>query len=546
MSLSRVLPILLVALVAVVAVAPALDGRFIYDDQYYLVGNPAVRGEASPWTTPLGSPQQALWRPLTVVSFALQWQGPEAAGPLRAVNVALHALTAVLLLLLARRLGLPGEVAVLAALLFAVHPVHAEAVAWVSGRAELLAAALVFASWLAWLAPGRLAAVACAVLFAAALLSKENALVAPLLFAAGDVLIRRRPVARGRLIALGAVAAGVWAARLAVLPQALPAGAPFGDVSLAGRLVVAANILGEALRQCVLPGEPRVFHPRSEFLGPQAGPLLALAAAAAVVALCWRRQRTAAGALLLVPLALLTVLNLLPIGATFAARFLYLPSACVCLAAGALLAALARRELSGAGLGASVLLAGAALTLGLSACRDATRVFSTDLALWAHEAAVAPRVAHARYNHGYFLQESGRDLAVDRDRPGAADELAVSLELDPDHLYAGFAHQMLGNIALGAAGRGVPDLPLAAEHFREALERLPDLLDARINLATIAAAAPSVVSAEEGLETLQPLRDAPLTAEQARVVDALRAQLSAAGRGDSPDSSTGTSSPEGS
>src|SRR5262245_12176897 len=205
--MSRALPILLVVLAAVLAVAPALDGRFIYDDQYYLVENPAVRGESSPWTTPLGSPAQALWRPLTVATFALQWNGPEAAGPLRAVNVALHALTAVLLLLLARRLGLPGEAAVLAALLFAVHPVHAEAVAWVSGRAELLAAALVLASWLSYLAPGGLAAATCAACFGAALLCKENALVAPLLFAAGDVLILRRPVARGRLAALAVVAA---------------------------------------------------------------------------------------------------------------------------------------------------------------------------------------------------------------------------------------------------------------------------------------------------------------------------------------------------
>ena len=546
MSLARLLPVLLVALAAVIAMAPALDGRFIYDDQYYLIDNPAVRGESSPWTTPLGSPQQALWRPLTVATFAWQWQGPEAAGPLRVVNVALHALTAVLLLLLARRLGLPGEAAVLAALLFAVHPVHAEAVAWVSGRAELLAAALVLGSWLAWLRPGRGAAIACEALFGAALLSKENALVAPLLFAAGDVLILRRPVARGRLAVLAGVAAAAWIARLAILPQALPAGAPFGDVPLGGRLAVAANILGEALRRCVLPGGPRVFHPKDEFLGLQAAPWLVLAAAAAVVALCWRRQRTAAGALLLVPLALLTVLNLVPIGATFADRFLYLPSAFACLAAGALLAALARREQArGAGRGLSVLLAGAALALALPACRDATRVFSSDLSLWAHEAAVAPGVAHARYNHGYFLQESGRDLALDRDLPGAADELVASLQLDPGHLYAGYAHQMLGNIALGAVGRGVPDLPLAARHYREALERLPDLLDARINLATIAANAPAVVSPEEGLAVLAPLRDAHLGADQARTVDALRAQLSAPGNGDAPDSSTDTAKPAG-
>jgi len=131
--------------------------------------------------------------------------------------------------------------------------------------------------------------------------------------------------------------------------------------------------------------------------------------------------------------------------------------------------------------------------------------------------------------------------------PGAPEELAVSLQLDPGHLYAPFAHQMLGNIALGVAGRGVPDLPLAAKHYRAALERLPHLVDARINLATIAAAAPDVVTPEEGLAELDQLDGLTLTPDQGRVAGELRAQLSAAGRGTaSPDSSTGTSSPAGS
>src|SRR6187399_2945721 len=93
------LPLLIVA-AALLATWPALHGRFVYDDAYYVVANPAVQGGASPWTTALGSPQQALWRPLTVASFALQWSGPDAAGPMRAANVALHAAMSLLVLLL--------------------------------------------------------------------------------------------------------------------------------------------------------------------------------------------------------------------------------------------------------------------------------------------------------------------------------------------------------------------------------------------------------------------------------------------------------------
>lgn len=545
--LPLLLPGLLVALAAVLAMGPAGRGRFIYDDQYYLVENPAVSGPASAWTTPLGSPQQALWRPLTVATFAWQWQGPDAAGPLRAANVALHVAASLALLALGRALLGSRAAAFVAALLFAVHPVHAEAVAWVSGRAELLAALLVLAAWRAHLAPGRGAAALSALLLALALLSKENALVAPALFAAGDVLLARRPLPRARLLLLAGVAAAGFGARLLVLPQALPGGAPFGDVPLGGRLLVAAQVLGESLRLCFWPGEPRVFYPRGEFLVPRAAPLLALLAAAAVAAACWRRQRPVAACLLLLPVSLLAVLNLVPIGATFAQRFLYLPSALACLAAGAAVAAWGRRERAEGGLGASVLAVALATALLLPAARAATRVFADDLGLWAHEAALAPHVAHARYNHGYFLDEAGRWLAEDLHRPGAAAELQASLELDPGHAYAGLAHQVLGLLAMGARGRGVPDLPRAAGHFRSALEHLPSLADARINLATLAAAAPDVVAPAEGLAALEALRGAELPADRAQVVEALRAQLSAPERGSgAPDSSTGTSSPAGS
>lgn len=541
------LPGLLVALAALLAMGPAARGRFIYDDQYYLVENPAVSGQASAWTTPLGSPQQALWRPLTVASFAWQWRGPDDAGPLRAANVALHVAVSLVLLALGRALLGSPAAAWVAALLFALHPVHAEAVAWVSGRAELLAALFVLAAWRAHLAPGRGAAALSAVLLAMALLSKENALVAPLLFACGDLAWSRRPLPRGRLALLAGVAAAAFAARLAVLPQALPEGAPFGDVPPAARLRVAAQILGESLRLCFGPGEPRVFYPRDGFLELQAAPWLALAAGVALAAFCWRRQRSVAACLLLLPVSLLTVLNLVPIGATFAQRFLYLPSALACLAAGAAVAAWGRRERAGAGLGASVLAVALAGGLLLVSARAATRPFADDLSLWAHEVRVAPRVAHARYNHGYFLDQAGHWLADDLGRPGAAAELQASLELDPRHAYAGLAHQVLGLLAMGARGRGVPDLPRAAGHFRAALERLPSLADARINLATLAAAAPAVVPPAEGLAQLEALRGAALPEDRARLVEELRVQLSAAERGNgAPDSSTGTSSPAGS
>jgi len=543
------LPHALVILTALLASGPAWDGAFIYDDQYYVLDNPAVSGEASPWTTPLGSPDQALWRPLTVASFRAQWDGSGEAGPFRALNVLLHAAVSVLVLLLARslKLGLGGSLA--AALLFAAHPVHAEAVAWVTGRAELLAAGFVIAAWLAWLRSGPLATATSIACFALAMLSKENAVVAPLLFVCADRWLLHRRVSRARLVALALVVIAVVAARHSILPHALPQEAPFGDLPLGARLVVATNILGRSLGLMLWPDTLRVFHPRAEFLELAPLTLAGLFLSLFAVLVLWRRVRPAAVALLLVPLSMITVLNLVPIGATFAERFLYLPSMLMCLALGALLAAIGRAEQrAGRGAGIAVLLPALALIVAVPVSRAGMAVFRDDLALWAHASRVAPGVAHARYNHGYFLNAAGRDLAGDRSNPGARAELAASLAIDPGHLYAGFAHQILGNIALGLGGSRLPLPSEAARHYREALATMPELAAARINLASIAVSAPVIVGRAEALAVLAPFGDAAqLSSEQRVAVDALRAQLlNSSGKPASSPASTGTSSPDGS
>ncbi len=537
-----------------------MRGSFVYDDEYYVVRNPAVSGDGSAWSAPLGAPSQALWRPLTVATFAAQWDGSGDAAPFRAANFACHVLVALALLELGLALGLGVGGSLAAALLFAVHPVHAEAVAWASGRAELLAALCVLLAWRAHLSRATGAPLAAAVLLAAGLLCKENAALAPLLFATVDGARRNvRPVPWRRLALLAAVVLAAVTVRSVVLPQALPGDTPFGDVSLPARGLVALNILGRACLLLAWPEPLRVFYSRQEFIGLQALWWLVAVAWLMLAVGLRRRQPLAAAALLCVPLALITVLNIVPIGATFAERFLYLPSALACLAVGAMLAARGRTELrSGAGLGVSVLLPALALLIAVPMCRSAMAVFHDDLTLWAHAAAVAPEVAHARYNHGYFLDAAGRHTPEDRDRPGAAEELEESLRLDPRHRYAGYAHQILGNIALQGRGRRLADPTAAAHHYRAALERMPELIEARMNLASLALSAPTVVDRDEAIELLTGVSIASgATAEQREEAQLMRLQLLApeppASDADSedaatpePPSTTGTSSPAGS
>ena len=135
--------LVLVAFAASAAFANTLGNGFAFDDQGVIVGSTIVTAgdplEAltAPWW-PADQDAGRLWRPLTLSSFAAEWWlGNGEPLLLHAVNVSLHAGITLLVVLLVW--GSAGSWSVLAGgLLFAVHPVHVEAVANAVGRAELL------------------------------------------------------------------------------------------------------------------------------------------------------------------------------------------------------------------------------------------------------------------------------------------------------------------------------------------------------------------------------------------------------------------------
>lgn len=135
---------LLAALVGVVLYLPSLRYDFTYDDREIIRENPRIRDLKTParylatswWDSPEKSRE---YRPATMASFALNHAvaGLKAA-PYHAVNILLHGLACALLWLLIVRFFASPPLALAASLLFAIHPVHVEAVAGVVGRAELL------------------------------------------------------------------------------------------------------------------------------------------------------------------------------------------------------------------------------------------------------------------------------------------------------------------------------------------------------------------------------------------------------------------------
>jgi protein O-mannosyl-transferase len=362
---------LAVALAALVPYIPALWNGFAMDDLYIVLWNPLVHSARGAWHAfagPYWPPDLGgqMYRPLPLATFALDWTVAHGHPAwFHAMNLLWHAGVAVIVTALVLRSPSPegrgGQgvrtAALAAGLVFAVHPVHVEAVANVIGVAELMAAAGVCLA--VYAAVVRQDVLLSGAALVAGLLSKENAVVAPALIGWAWIIGLARP-SRRRMLAFAAswviIGGAYLAVRTVVLhPYArLHAIAPvfLGESALSGRLTAIAA-LGDVVRLLVFPLTLRVdYSPgertivRSLLNGHFLIGLACVALWATLLVMAWRRQRRLeAYGLGWIAIAFLPVSNLLfSSGVFLAERTLYLPSAGLALAAGTALARLPVRR----------------------------------------------------------------------------------------------------------------------------------------------------------------------------------------------------------
>ncbi len=139
--------LLLVVLLAAGVYANTLKNDFAYDDLGVITGNAHVQEldwvgiwKDNYWPRTEGVLPDSLYRPLTLWTYlANESFTPGRPGPYHLVNLLLHSLVSVVVSVFAWRILGDRWVALLAGILFAVHPLHTEAVSNTVGRAELLA-----------------------------------------------------------------------------------------------------------------------------------------------------------------------------------------------------------------------------------------------------------------------------------------------------------------------------------------------------------------------------------------------------------------------
>jgi hypothetical protein len=307
-------------------------------------------------------PGERLWRPVVRASLgldrALFGHDPDVY---HRTNVALHALTSALVLAFVARL-VPGRRGpLLAACAFALHPVHAEAVAGIVGRAEVLALlfALVGVHLHLWTrrSPGVLGSLLRAVPAAACFFlgfgSKEIALTGPFLVVLVELALRQPGQTRARdlprlaapyLVHAVAIAGYFWC-RGQVLGDQLPLeqAQTIGPLKLPARCLVAAETIRDSAAALLVPKPTTAFFP---FTPPELDLRVALTLALHLALGGWalwglargaRHTRALAAATLGFYLSLGPVSNIIPIGVVRADRLLYTPSAwgCVLLAGAA-------------------------------------------------------------------------------------------------------------------------------------------------------------------------------------------------------------------
>lgn len=511
---------LTLVLAAALVHADGLAGAFLWDDRSLLVDNLKVHGLSHlPELLGFGDARFG-FRMVRDLSYALDY-GIGGLNPVvfHVSNVLYHALVVWLVWLLALRLGLGRTGAFWAGLVFAVHPVHVDAVTYISGRRDVLSTALYLGSVLAfarfrdggrypWLALA-------AALGVLGISAKEMAATFPgawFLYdawalgrgdGAGIVAGARRALARDwRLYGTGIVLAGALIAYVVIGQRSTLGEGPMGG-DWGTHALTEAVILADAVRLLLFPTGLLIDY--QHFFAPVASPaeprlwaaLAVLGGLALLFGYAFRRRPGPAFAAHWLWLTYLPVMQIVPHPEHFAEHYLYLPSVGAALLFGLGVSALAgNARLRGGALA----LAAAVAFLFAAGTWHRNHAFKSEIAVFEAALRVHDRAPRVWNNLALAYEEAG-------DRERGIRLLTDAMGITRDPLLTSNLANMLGHD--GRWGEALPWLldayarypkdPRILEQLGQAFYHLARLPDARRAYTELLAVRPGDLDGHLGL-----------------------------------------------
>ena len=442
---------------------PSLNGAFVLDDRYLQFMDPDIaRAPFQSWVLGL--------RPLLSFTYWLNFQssGTESYA-YHLTNVLLHFLGSIVVGLVAAKLlslaGTTGRersvLSVIAGGLFLLHPMQTESVAYVASRSEVLSVLLYFSAFAVFLYRRTesitiLRALSVAVLFAAAISTKEHTLTLAALLLMADYFWGLGGIRKNGLLYGILAAAGAWGAVVVwrVLKTATTAGFKVPGLTPATYFFTQCRVIWTYVRLFFLPFGQNVDPdvPVSASLldhGAIAG-LLALVALLAAAWIYRKRWPLAAFGVFMFVLLLTPTSSFVPISDVQAERRLYLPFLGLVLVCLEFLRRLKWSQAAWAGI--------AALGVCSVLTYQRSQVWANPVALWQDAAAKSPKKWRPRFQLAYAYYESG-------DFPRAADAYEAASRLEPP----GF--NLLVDWALALDAQGKPQEALMKLKQASTLER---------------------------------------------------------------------------
>ncbi len=516
--------VLSIALVACLLYGNTASNPLVFDDLELISHQKAIRNPGDLQAIFGGRywgevrEEDVLYRPLTIWSLALNYRANQMLGlpgehpaGFHLLNVLLHALAGCLLYRFFLRVGMDRWAGLAAALLFAAHPIHTEAVAPIVNRSEPLAA--VFGLVFLVLHRERRWAPVGALCYLLAMWSKESAVAFLPLVVWMDVSLGfggrwRTAVSYG---VYGLVTVGWFAVRaMAVgdrLQVVLKLDNPLVATSLVERVLTAARVQFEYLRLQFLPvglSSDYSFNQIPVVSSVFDPGFLAFAAVVPASLVCgWLLRRRHPLVLFAVVgyavLFLLTSNFLIPIGTVMGERLAYAPSLFFCMLLGYGMWVFYRR----AGRAATIVL-GAVLACYGALTVDRNRTWADDGIFFQTQVRSAPNSAKANYSAGrwyHLVGDVGRAVSYYRraveilpDYPDAWNNLGVAYKDKGDMqaaigayrraiaLHAGYEN---AHFNLGQAYDLLGEYNRAVNAYQTAIRLNPDYVEAHSNLGTI-------------------------------------------------------------